>query len=166
MTNGAVSQADAQHWADASNWSSGWDKWAQANSQPFLLSRLTGPALVSMAEVQALEQGATIDQPACNLYPSSNALFPVGADGAAYFTRKGLPADMSYVIVAVFTGPCYPVAAFPDGHHETMPGLATTMTGFEPGRLQHDSLLGDIWYADAGGNCNDPVGPPAEWCGR
>ena len=166
MTNGAVSQADAQHWADAANWDSGWGKWAEANDQPFLLSRLTGPALVPTADVQALQQGATIEQPACNLYPTSYALFPVGAAGGAYFTRKRLPADMAFVFVVVFTGPCYPVAKYPDGHQQQLPGLATTMTGFEPGKLEHDPLVGDIWYADAGGNCDDPAGPPADWCGR
>jgi len=166
MTNGAVSQADAQHWADASNWASGWGKWAEANDQPFLLTRLSGPALVPTADVQALEQGATISEPDCNLYPTSVALYTVGADGDAYFTRKGLPADDAYVIVEGFMGPCYPVATYADGHMQTLPGLATSGIAFEPGKLQHDPLLGDIWYADAGGNCTDPVGPPAEWCGR
>ena len=166
MTNGAVSQSDAQHWADAANWDSGWDKWAQANDQPFLLSHLAGSAIVSTVEVQALQQGATIDQPACNLYPTSYALFPMDANGAAYFTSQGLPADMKYVFVAVFAGPCYPIASFPDGHKETMPGLATPTTVFAPGELEHEPLLGDIWYADAGGSCNNPAGPPAEWCGR
>lgn len=166
MTNGAVSQADAQHWADAANWNSGWDKWAEANGQTFLLSRLTGPALVPEMDVQALEQGATIDQPACALYPASVALFPVGADGDAYFTRKGLPADMAYVLVVGLNGPCNGVATYPDGHVQALPGVPQPMTGFEPGRLEHDPLLGDIWYADAGGNCNDPAGPPPEWCGR
>lgn len=166
MTNGAVSQADAQHWANAANWNSGWDKWAQANDQPFLLSVLTGPALVSAVESNALQQGATIDQPACNLYPESAALFPIGADGNAYFARKGLPTDNSYVIVAVYTGPCNPVATYPDGHTQTLPGLQATSAAFEPGTLRHDPLLGDIWYTDAGGNCQDPAGPPPEWCGR
>ena len=166
MTNGAVSQADAQHWADAANWNSGWGKWAEANDQPFLLTRLTGPALVPTADVQALEQGATISEPDCNLYPTSYSLFPVGADGNAYFTRKGLPADMAYVLVTVAAGPCHPIATYADGRQQTLPGFDTTMTAFEPGVLQHDPLLGDIWYADAGGNCTDPVGPPAEWCGR
>ena len=166
MTNGAVSQTDAQHWADAANYDSGWDKWAEANGQAFLLTRLSGPALVSTANVQALERGATIDQPSCNLYPTSVALYPVGADGSAYFIRKGLPADMEYVLVTTATGPCHPVATYPDGHQETLPGLETTTTLFAPGRLEHDPLLGDIWYADAGGNCSDSVGPPPEWCGR
>ena len=166
MTNGAVSQADAQYWADAANWESGWDKWAEANDQPSLLARLSGPALVSTANVQALEQGATIDQPACDLYPTSVSLYPVGADGSAYFTRKGLPADMTYVLVVGFTGPCNPVATYPDGHEQALPGIPSSGTAFEPGRLQHDPLLGDFWYADAGGNCADPVGPRAEWCGR
>lgn len=166
MTNGAVSQADAQHWADASNWDSGWDKWAQANDQPFLLSRLAGPAVISKAEVQALQQGATINQPDCNLYPTSVELFTVGPDGDAYFTREGVPADMAYVMVAVYAGPCYPVATFADGHQQTMPGLSAPETVFVPGKLEHDPLLGDIWYSDAGGNCNDTAGPPAQWCGR
>ena len=166
MTNGAVSQADAQRWADANDWDSGWAKWAEANAQPALLPYLSGPALISPTEEQALAVGATIDQPDCNLYPTSEKLFPTGADGQAYFARKGLPANDSYVLVAVYAGPCTAVATYPDGHTQTISELTAPSTAFLPGSLRHDPLLGDIWYADAGGNCSDPLGPPPTWCGR
>src|SRR5450631_3924034 len=45
LTGGLVSDAVAQHWADASNWDSGWWKWAQRNDQLFVLRFLVGPAM-------------------------------------------------------------------------------------------------------------------------
>ena len=166
MTNGAVSQTDAQHWADANSKASGWYKWAEANGQRFLLPKLAGPALISSVEEQALEQGATIADPDCSLFPGALTLYPVGADGKAYFGRKNLPTDANFVFVASYTGPCVITAKFPDGHSQTISELSQSELGFIPGEFRHDQLLGDIWYTDAGGNCNDPAGPPPEWCGR
>src|SRR5215471_17415257 len=74
LTNGAVSQAEAQLFGNADNWGSGWFKWAEAHVQPFLISRLAGPANVSPSEQEALSQGAAIEQPDCNLYPNSLTL--------------------------------------------------------------------------------------------
>lgn len=165
MTDGAVSQTDAQHWADASNWDSGWLRWADAQDQRFLLPKLVGSALVGPSQEQALEQGATISDPDC-IYPESNTLFPVTASDRAYFAHKNLPTDDKYVLVATFTGPCVSVATYPDGHQQPLPGTSGPVTAFAPGVLRHDPVLGDIWYTDAGGGCDDPVGPPQEWCQR
>ena len=166
MTNGAVSQADAQHWADANTWGGGWYRWADAHGQRFLLPKLVGPALVSPDEEQALEQGATIVDPDCAFFPTSMTLFQVAADGKAYFARKSLPVDEDWVFVVAFTAPCAITATYPDGHTQTISQLSQPAVGFIPGEFRHDPLLGDIWYTDAGGNCNDPAGPPPEWCGR
>lgn len=167
MTNGAVAQADAQHWADASNLGSGWFKWAEEYDQPFLLDRLVAGSLVSADEQTALSQGASILQPDCNLYPTSVALFPVGPDGDAYFTRKNLPADKPYVLVATApVGSCSATVTYPDGRVTSLPEPLPSAPFFIPGQITHDPLLGDLWYTDAGGNCNDAYGPPAEWCGR
>lgn len=167
MTNGAVSQSDAQHWANADNWGSGWYEWAEAYDQPYLLRLLGGSAVTSAAEMSALSNGATIEQPECNLYPKTAALFPVGADGQDYFKRKGLPADDAYVLVGTLAaGPCAAKVRYPDGRVTTLPEPLSSAPVFAPGQLRHDPVLGDIWYSDAGGNCNDPAGPPPEWCGR
>jgi hypothetical protein len=101
-----VSDAAAQHWADASNWDSGWWKWAQRNDQLFVLRFLVGPAMIPAAEIEALQTGGFVDQPDCNLYPLSWKLFPVGADGTAYFARRNLPTDDPYVFVVTYSGPC------------------------------------------------------------
>src|SRR5205807_9871706 len=114
-TGGAVSDAEAQHWADASNYESGWVKWAEANDEPGLLRHLSGPAVILPAEVAALEQGATIAQPDCNLYPSAVAVFRVSQLDNSYLARKGLPTDNSFAIVDVATGPCSARATYPDG---------------------------------------------------
>lgn len=166
MTNGAVSQAEAQHWADANNWASGWYQWAAANDQPFLLPHIAGPALIGPPEEPALEQGAHLSVPACAIYPLSNRLFPILADGKAYFAHKNLPIDDSYVLVVNFTGPCSATATFPDGHIQVIQETSGPGTAFVPGTLRHDPMLGDLWVSDAGGSCSDPTGPPPEWCGR
>lgn len=165
MTNGAVSQGEAQHWADANNWDSGWLKWADAVDQPLLLTHIAGPALIAPEQQLALQQGASVRDPDC-IYPTSNELFPLGPDGKKYFAAKGLPVDDAFVFVVTFAGPCASTATFPDGHSESLPGTNGPVTAFVPGTLRHDPLLGDVWFTDAGGGCNDSAGPPGEWCGR
>jgi hypothetical protein len=166
MTNGAVTDAMAQHWADADTADAGWLKWAEANDQLAFLIHVNGPDVLSASERMALAQGALITQPDCDLYPTQRALFTVGADGNAYFMRKGLPTDNANVFVEVFTGPCSVSATFPDGHTATISQLPQTTTAFVPGKLKSDPVLGEIWYSDAGGGCQDPTGPPSAWCAQ
>jgi hypothetical protein len=166
MTDGAVADTTAQHWADASNWDSGWWKWAQANSQLFMLRNLVGPALIPVAEVDALQDGGSVAQPDCNLYPISSKLFAVGDAGRAYFARKHLPTDDMYVFVAVYRGPCSEVVKTVDGQTTSIVDFTENTTVFTPGVFRSDPVLGDLWFADAGGDCQDPTGPPPAWCGR
>jgi hypothetical protein len=166
VTNGAISDAVAQHWADANNADSGWFKWAEANGQLAFLAHLAGPDVILPADSAALAQGASISQPDCNLYPTMITLAPIGADGVAYFTRKGLPTDNQFVLIQLvtITAPCNAIASYPDGHQSPIPALQQTTTVFAAGKLQSDHVLGDIWFSDAGGGCSDPTGPPSSWC--
>jgi len=166
LTSGAVSDATAQHWADANNFDSGWFKWAEANGQLAFLPHIAGPDVILPAERSALEMGATIAQPDCNLWPANMKLLPIGGDGNAYFARKGLPTDNPYVLIdeIQLTQPCVAIATYPDGEHSPIPELQQTSTVFVPGRLMSDPVLGDIWLSDAGGSCSDLAGPPVEWC--
>jgi hypothetical protein len=166
MTNGAVSQSTAQRWADASNADSGWWKWAQANDQLFLLRALVGPALMPADEVEALQNGGSVAQPDCNLYPLTWSLFPVGLAGRTYFARRHQPADDAYVFVVEYSGPCAETIRHSDGTSETVVDFTENTTVFSPGVFRVDPLLGDLWFGDASGNCQDPAGPPASWCGR
>jgi hypothetical protein len=164
MTGGAVADATAQQWADASNRDSGWWKWAQGHDQLFMLRYLVGPALIPADEVESLQNGGTVEQPDCNLYPLSWKLFPVGADGKAYFARKNLPTDDAYTFVVVYSGPCSETLRTSSGAATTIVDFTVDTTVFSAGVLRHDPVLGDIWFADAGGNCQDPSGPPSAWC--
>ena len=166
MTNGAVSDADAQLWANASNRDSGWYKWAEANDQPAMLRHLVGDANIAPVEQQALADGAHVSLPDCALYPLTNALYPMDETGRSYFMKKHLSTGSAYVLVAVFTGPCSATATYPDGRVVSIPELSQSTALFQPGSLRQDAVLGNIWFTDAGGNCNDPLGPPPEWCAR
>ena len=165
-TNGAVSDAEAQRWANASNRDSGWYKWAYAYTQPGLLLKLVGPALIPGVDEIALGNGAEILVPDCDLYPTSYQLFRIGEDGRTYFERKRLPTDDAYTFVVTFTGPCKVRTTYPDGHVTYRQAFAGPTVVFEPGALRSDRILGDLWFGDAGGGCDDPSGPPAEWCSR
>jgi hypothetical protein len=166
MTNGAVSDATAQHWADASNWDSGWWKWAQAHDQLFMLRTLVGPSLIPADEVDVLQDGGTVDQPDCNLYPVSWKLFPIDATARAYFARRNVPTAATFVFVVEYAGPCSETFRSASGKTSTFVDFTQNTTYFQPGVLREDPVLGDIWFADAGGDCPDPNGPPAAWCGR
>jgi hypothetical protein len=151
---------------DASNRESGWFQWGESNGQLPFLAHLSAQNLLNPAERSALDAGATIEQSACNLYPLAAAVFPIGADGRAYFAPSGLPSSDAYLLVVRFPVPCSAVARYPDGHTTSINEAPNGSTAFAPGHLVHDHVLGDIWYVDSGGNCNDPKGPPPEWCGR
>ena len=167
MTNGAVSDAVAQSWANASNRDSGWYRWAEANDQLSFLRYLVGPAVIAKNEEQALSAGATISLPDCDLYPINNALYSITAQDQAYFARKNLPTDNHFVFVVVYEGPCSERISYPGGGPATTYSISSSPhTVFVPGRLVADSLLGNLWFSDAGGNCDDPIGPPPEWCQR
>jgi hypothetical protein len=166
MTNGAVSDQTAQHWADASNWDSGWWKWAQGHDQLFMLRFLVGPSMIPADEVDVLQNGGTVDQPDCNLYPLSWKLFPVDATARAYFARRRLQTTAAYAFVIVYSGPCSETLRSANGTTSTIVDFTQNTTVFQPGVLRKDPVLGDIWFADAGGTCQDPNGPPAAWCGR
>ena len=167
-TNGAVSDAEAQLWANASNNGSGWFRWAEANDQPGFLQHLEVIADVLPAERVALSKGANIDQPDCNLFPSAESLFQVKADGAAFFAREGIPTKAAFVLVVTFSvsGSCTATASYPDGRAEAIPELESPTISFVPGMLRNDRVLGPIWYTDSGGGCASVAGPPSAWCGR
>ena len=166
MTNGAVSDADAQLWANASNRGSGWYKWAEANDQPAFLRHLVGPALIPADEQQALAAGATIQLADCNLFPTRNALYPVSASAQAFFGRKGLPTHNRFALVVAYPGPCAENVTYPDGRTQTIQASTGPSVVFVAGEFRADTLLGPLWYADSSGSCQDTAGPPPEWCGR
>lgn len=166
MTGGAVSQQEAQAWANASNRGSGYYEWAEANGQLALLSHLVGTSDIAPNEEQALAEGAVVYLPACDLFPLSNTLYPITAADQTYFARKHLPTEDPYVLVARFAGPCSETIRYPNGASSQYTVAATSELTFEPGMYRDDPALGSIWFTDGGGNCEDPAGPPAEWCNR
>jgi hypothetical protein len=70
-----------------------------------------------------------------------------------------------YVLVIGYSGTCAATVTYPDDHTSSLPELPGPGTGFGPGALKHDPLLGDIWFSEATGTCTDPTAPP-EWCGH
>ncbi len=89
-TNGAVSDADAQAWALASNRDSLWYRWAEANEQASLLPRLGSMSLYPTVEIQALAAHETVAQPDCALFPTKVTVLSISAADLRFFVAKGL----------------------------------------------------------------------------
>jgi hypothetical protein len=76
------------------------------------------------------------------------------------------PTDDTYLFVVVYRGPCSEVLTSADGQTSSIVDFTQNTTVFTPGTFRSDPVLGDLWFGDAGGNCDDPMGPPPAWCGR
>src|SRR6202035_2744157 len=111
---------------------------------------------------------AEVAQPDCNLYPTTERLYPIEPDGMAFFARERTPSKARYVFVVTFSfaDTCSAIASYPDGSTQSILELSSPSTVFVPGTFENDRVLGSIWYTDSGGGCTSSVGPPPEWCGR
>jgi len=165
MTNGAVSDAEAQRWAVANNRGNAWYKWAEAHAQPPVLAKLQLESLVPLKEERALAANARIEQPNCALYPENYALFAIDAAARHYFLGLQHPTSAGYALAANYPAGCGATAKYPDGHAEAVDPAGPAAIALIPGSLVHDPLLGEIWFADSIGNC-DVGNPPPTMCRR
>lgn len=161
-TTGAVSDADALAWAVAANRAAVWGRWAKKFDQPALLKVLLTESLVPNTELVAMAKGAQIDQPDCSSFGTKYGLFPLGADGARFFSGLGQTAGTPFVLAVTFPGPCQITAVYPDGHKETLFSYPSAGTTIFAGSLVHETVLGDIWRAQAAADCG--LNGPRMWC--
>ena len=86
--------------------------------------------------------------------------------GKAYFARKHLPTDDDYVFVVVYSRS---VQRRRSSTAMAQPRRSSISPQIPPSSRRVCSapirVLGDLWFTDAGGNCQDPLGPPPRWCG-
>lgn len=161
-TNGAVSDTDALAWAVAANRAAVWDRWAEKYDQPALLKVVLSESLVPNTELVAMSKGAQVDQPDCSSFGTKYGLFPLGADGAAFFSDLGQTAGTPFVLAVTFPGPCQITAVYPDGHSETLFSYSGAGTTIFAGSIVHETVLGDIWRAQAAADCG--LNGPKMWC--
>ncbi len=162
-TNGAVSDGQLKMWILASNRDSVWYRWAEANVQPSLLSRLGSMALFPAAEVQALAAHESVAQPDCAIFPLKVTVFAISETDRAFFRSHGQTAADPYVFVSAYPGSCTVLGTDATGHTvaiETFPSAGVT---FFASHLVDDPVLGPLLFADGAGNCSESGAPPT-WC--
>jgi hypothetical protein len=103
---------------------------------------------------EALNAGKKVDDPPCDLYASEAALVPIDDGMRAFLARRGGGAAQDlYAVVDIYNGPCQVTTG------DTVLGSfgPKSPVGFETGRLVHDTLLGEIWFADDGAQCSSSI---------
>jgi hypothetical protein len=162
-TSGAVTDADVQAWAMAANRAAVWDRWAEKYDQAALLDHLLTRSLVPATELSAMSQGAQIDQPDCSSFGTRYAVFQLGPDGGALFSRLGQHPTARFVLAITYPGPCRIIATYPDGHQSALFSFTGSGTTVFAGSLRDDTALGTLWFSEAAADCSSqPV--PAMWC--
>jgi hypothetical protein len=147
----------------AANRAAVWDRWVEKYDQTALLDHLLTRGLVPAAELSAMSQGAQIDQPDCSSFGRRYAVFQIGPDGGALFSRLGQHPTAGFVLAITFPGPCKIVATYPDGHKTALFSFTGSGTTVFAGSLRDDTVLGTLWYSEAAADCSSqPV--PATWC--
>lgn len=164
LTNGAVSDADAELWAGAEMRTEAYVGWMEANGQPGFNSRLRADTFLAGPIGQAVRANQHVNDPACDLYPTAIAVVPVDASLDSFFASRGLHTTAHFALVMTFTTgiqPCVVTEGTGQGTKVLFTVPPGGGTGIEGGLLQHDSLLGDIWHSDAGGECRPGQMPAA-----
>jgi hypothetical protein len=162
-TGGAVTDAVAQAWAVAVNRTGMWLRWSEANDQYELTTYIESRQVVNAAIDQVMRHGTSVIDPDCDLFATEYRLFPLTAQGSAFFTSFGQITHDSYVLVEQYPGPCAILGKDPTGNTQTLVSTPNSIVSVSAGNVRHDPLLGDIWFADGAAFCSNR-GAPTAWC--
>jgi hypothetical protein len=162
-TNGAVSDTQAQAWALAANRAGVWLQWSEANDQFALTSRIEAAQVENAQIDQFMRQGISVIDPSCDLFAEQYRLFPMRAEGSAFFASFGETARDAYVFVEHYPGPCSISGRDAQGHTRTLLSTQSATVSISAGVVRRDALLGQIWFSDGAAFCSDR-GAPIDWC--
>jgi len=172
LTEGAVSDEEAQLWAAGEMRTEGYVGWMEANGQPGFNVHLRTDAFLAGPIGQALRAREQVTNPNCDLYPTAIALVTIDSSIQSFFASRGLHSASKYALVMTYTpgnDPCVVTAMATPGQ---TPGPTPSPqplfsvppqggTEIEGGALRADDLLGDIWVSDSAGDCRSGQMPSA-----
>lgn len=164
-TQGAVSDSVARDWATAVNRTGMWLRWSEANDQYQITSKIESGRVVNATLDSAMRRGVPISDPDCDLFAEQYLLYPMNADGKAFFASFGEDTQDQYVFVEHYSGPCAIVGSTTNGASQTLLSTDSAVVTVSAGTVQHDALLGDIWFGDGAAFCTSR-GAPSAWCSR
>ncbi|WP_337313565.1 hypothetical protein [Candidatus Aeolococcus gillhamiae] len=148
MTNGKLSDADAEALAWAEYRENAFLGWLESNVQPRLNDHLRVHGLFNGVIGNAVRAGQAVTDPACGLYAAQIAVIPVDQTVVAFEAGKGYSVTSQFALVDRYKAPCAVVTAA--GPLFT---AASDVVIIETGAIQHDDVLGDLFFAQSGRDC-------------
>ena len=137
--------------------------WADAHHELGLRARVDATATSVGPVADALGAGATVQHPACDLFPTSVTLVALDGDTRSFFDHLNQPPGAGDITALLgYAGPCTTTATYPGDRHATV-STFTSSEVIEVGRVVDDPLLGGIFHADGVAACGT-AGAPAPLC--
>lgn len=163
LTQGKLSDNDAQQLVTAEFRDNTFVAWAELNIQIGLLDFLQLPAFGQSKEIQAMQKGQAVIDPPCDLYPLASSVVVLDQASRDFFKNNPVKVTATYALVQTYEGPCEITAMTSSGKQviDSLPSGGATAVF--PGHLQHDAVLGDLWFTEGGYQCG-ATGAPTGLC--
>lgn len=149
MTNGALSNADAQALAWAEYRQNAFIGWLEAAVQPGLNNHLREAGLFNGILGNTVRAGTSVNDPACDLYAAKIAVVPVDSSITAFESGKGYTVTSQYAMVVLYSGGCTVKTAA----GQALFSDQSNTIAVETGAIRHDDVLGDVFYQESGRDC-------------
>jgi len=161
-SRGAVPDATAQQWAIAFNREGVLEQWADAKGQYAFRLRLISKGVNVGPEAQALQQGQTVDAPACFFFYPSMTLLPMDPTLLKHFASISQPTTAKYVFkVTAADTPCSVTAKGAGGAPRVIDQIPARTIALFAGEVVADPVLGPYWTSDAATACPIPGADPS-----
>lgn len=159
MTNGGLSDADAEALAWAEYRENAFVGWLEAHTQPGLNDHVRVHGLFNGVLGNTVRAGTSVIDPRCDLYAARMAVVPVDPSVGAFEAGKGYTVSAPYALVDLYPAGC----AITTAGGQTLFSEQSNTVAVETGAIRHDDVLGDIFYAESGRDCAASTQIPA--CG-
>lgn len=159
LTNGKLSDADAEALAWSEYRENAFLGWLEAKVQPGLNDHLRVHGLFNGIIGNTVRAGQSVNNPPCDLYATQMAVLPVDQSVQAFEAGKGYTVSAQYALVDRYPASCSITAA----SGQVLFSTQTDTIAVETGVIRHDAVLGDFFFAESGRDCATLTQIPA--CG-
>jgi hypothetical protein len=148
LTSGKLSDADAEALAWSEYRENAFLGWLEAKVQPGLNDHLRAHGLFNGVIGNAVRAGQAVTNPACGLFATQIAVITVDQTVVAFEGGKGYAVTSQFALVDRYKAPCAV---------STAGGALFTASAdvviVETGSVRHDAVLGDVYFAESGRDC-------------
>ena len=173
-TNGAVSNSELHTWELAFYRDQALFQWAERYSQVGFFNKIEAPSVLSQSEATTLGSGSYIEDPQCDIFPTSISLVRVSKSDASFLeVISGSTTTSTYALNAKFdppsSGSCAGNVVDKSGKSSVYFTFSNPEIEIEAGAVQSDPVLGKVWFPTAATTCaaasqSSLATPPSGWC--